>query len=271
MRRVASWAFPRSRSGSAASRARRRITCTARRLGLPRARDPRERLPVDAILAQLRNPVYVTVDLDAFDPAYVPGVGTPEPGGDWEEGLKLLRAVCERRQVVGSTSSSCAPSRDSPRQTSSRRSSEQDARIPGALPRRLPAQGGTARGRSVSQIRRSPDRCSAQRRRAPIAEALKAAVRLAKNQERRLRSGHPWVFSNEIESIEEGLAPGDEVVVLDHRGQPIGVGLLQPSFADRGPPLRAPRPPIDADLVRDRIELALRLRRGSCPSRPRIV
>jgi len=42
------------------------------------------------------------VDLDAFDPAYVPGVGTPEPGGlTWDEGLKILRAVCERRQVVG--------------------------------------------------------------------------------------------------------------------------------------------------------------------------
>jgi agmatinase len=59
-------------------------------------------LPVEAILSRLRNPVYITVDLDAFDPAYVPGVGTPEPGGlTWEEGLKLLRAVCERRQVVG--------------------------------------------------------------------------------------------------------------------------------------------------------------------------
>lgn len=59
-------------------------------------------LPIDSILARLRNPVYVTVDLDYFDPAYVPGVGTPEPGGaTWEEGLKLLRAVCERRQVVG--------------------------------------------------------------------------------------------------------------------------------------------------------------------------
>lgn len=59
-------------------------------------------MPVDAILAELRNPVYVTVDLDFFDPAYVPGVGTPEPGGGtWEEGLRLLRAVCERRQVVG--------------------------------------------------------------------------------------------------------------------------------------------------------------------------
>ena len=59
-------------------------------------------LPVDAILDELTNPIYISVDLDFFDPAYVPGVGTPEPGGGtWEEGLKLLRAVCERRQVVG--------------------------------------------------------------------------------------------------------------------------------------------------------------------------
>jgi agmatinase len=59
-------------------------------------------LDVNAILATLGNPVYVTVDLDAFDPAYCPGVGTPEPGGlTWEEGLGLLRAVFERRQVVG--------------------------------------------------------------------------------------------------------------------------------------------------------------------------
>ncbi len=62
----------------------------------------RDGLPVDRILDSLRNPVYISIDLDAFDPAYVPGVGTPEPGGlAWEEGLRLLRAVCERRQVVG--------------------------------------------------------------------------------------------------------------------------------------------------------------------------
>src|SRR5438552_3432851 len=67
------------------------------------AREIRERgLPVEQILQSLRNPVYISIDLDAFDPAYVPGVGTPEPGGlTWEEGLRLLRAVCERRQVVG--------------------------------------------------------------------------------------------------------------------------------------------------------------------------
>ncbi|TMQ55534.1 MAG: hypothetical protein E6K74_02995 [Candidatus Eisenbacteria bacterium] len=53
-------------------------------------------------------------------------------------------------------------------------------------------------------------------------------VRLGKNQDRRLRSGHPWVFSNEIESIEKGLEPGSEVVVQDHRGVPVGVGLYNP-------------------------------------------
>lgn len=59
-------------------------------------------LSVEAILAELGNPVYVTIDLDAYDPAFVPGVGTPEPGGlTWDEGLRLLRAVFERRQVVG--------------------------------------------------------------------------------------------------------------------------------------------------------------------------
>lgn len=59
-------------------------------------------LDVEAVLAELGNPVYVSIDLDAFDPAFVPGVGTPEPGGlSWDEGLRLLRAVFERRQVVG--------------------------------------------------------------------------------------------------------------------------------------------------------------------------
>lgn len=72
-------------------------------LSIHLAREIREKgLPVEAIVGELQNPVYVTIDLDAFDPAYCPGVGTPEPGGlTWDEGLRLLRAVCERRQIVG--------------------------------------------------------------------------------------------------------------------------------------------------------------------------
>jgi agmatinase len=46
--------------------------------------------------------VYVTVDLDAFDPAEMPAVGTPEPGGlRWREFFAIFRQVCEKTTVVG--------------------------------------------------------------------------------------------------------------------------------------------------------------------------
>ncbi len=46
--------------------------------------------------------VYVTVDLDAFDPAEMPSVGTPEPGGlRWREFFTIFRQVCEQTEVVG--------------------------------------------------------------------------------------------------------------------------------------------------------------------------
>jgi len=54
------------------------------------------------VLASLRKKVYVTVDIDGFDPAFAPGTGTPEPGGlDWRQVTGLLRRVCRERQVVG--------------------------------------------------------------------------------------------------------------------------------------------------------------------------
>jgi agmatinase len=46
--------------------------------------------------------VYVTVDLDAFDPAEMPAVGTPEPGGlRWREFFSIFKQVAEKTQVVG--------------------------------------------------------------------------------------------------------------------------------------------------------------------------
>lgn len=46
--------------------------------------------------------VYVTIDLDGLDPAVVPGVGTPEPGGlGWHDLLRFLRALARQKQVVG--------------------------------------------------------------------------------------------------------------------------------------------------------------------------
>ena len=59
-------------------------------------------LPADDILAALGDDVYVSVDLDVFDPSLMPAVGTPEPGGlDWTQVTSLLRRVGESRRIVG--------------------------------------------------------------------------------------------------------------------------------------------------------------------------
>lgn len=48
------------------------------------------------------TPLYITVDLDAFDPAYLPDTGTPEPGGlDWYQVTGLIRAAAAQHRVVG--------------------------------------------------------------------------------------------------------------------------------------------------------------------------
>lgn len=57
---------------------------------------------VDRVVESLGETVYITIDCDGMDPAIMPAVGTPEPGGlSWQEMLTLLRAVISRRRVVG--------------------------------------------------------------------------------------------------------------------------------------------------------------------------
>ena len=57
---------------------------------------------VSDIVDRLSGDVYITVDLDVFDPAVLPAVGTPEPGGmSWGQVTALLRAVGEARRIVG--------------------------------------------------------------------------------------------------------------------------------------------------------------------------
>jgi agmatinase len=56
---------------------------------------------VEALLKWGKH-VYVTVDLDAFDPAEMPAVGTPEPGGlHWREFFQMFKQVCDKMEVVG--------------------------------------------------------------------------------------------------------------------------------------------------------------------------
>lgn len=57
---------------------------------------------IERVVDSLGETVYITIDCDGFDPAIMPSVGTPEPGGlTWYEALTLLRRVIESRRVVG--------------------------------------------------------------------------------------------------------------------------------------------------------------------------
>lgn len=57
---------------------------------------------MDAAIDQMTDNVFITIDLDAFDPSILPSTGTPEPGGLlWYETLEFLKQVFEEKNVVG--------------------------------------------------------------------------------------------------------------------------------------------------------------------------
>ena len=65
---------------------------------------------IDRALAALGDKVFITFDVDYFDPSLMPATGTPEPGGlPWYPTLKLLRRVFAERTVVGADVVELAP------------------------------------------------------------------------------------------------------------------------------------------------------------------
>lgn len=61
----------------------------------------------------LSDNVYISIDLDVFDPAVMPSVGTPMPGGmGWYETLDLLRFIIMSKNVVGLDITELSPVKD---------------------------------------------------------------------------------------------------------------------------------------------------------------
>lgn len=57
---------------------------------------------INDVISQLGSRVYITIDLDVFDPSIMPSTGTPEPGGlDWYLVLKLLKKVYMKKTIIG--------------------------------------------------------------------------------------------------------------------------------------------------------------------------
>jgi 23S rRNA (cytosine1962-C5)-methyltransferase len=99
-----------------------------------------------------------------------------------------------------------------------------------------------------------------------------APLRLRRNEDRRLRAGHLWVFSNEVD-VERtpltGFEPGEPVEVQDSRGAPLGAGYVNPhSLICARLVSRDAARPLDGDLLRSRLRRALALRETLFPGRP---
>ncbi len=65
---------------------------------------------MDQALERITGPVYITFDVDYWDPSFMPSTGTPEPGGgDWYQTLKFMRRVFAERNVVAADIVELAP------------------------------------------------------------------------------------------------------------------------------------------------------------------
>lgn len=62
-------------------------------------RDIKKLIP--QVLKKLTDTVYITIDVDGFDPSVIPATGTPQPGGFmWYEALDLFRSVIAKKNIV---------------------------------------------------------------------------------------------------------------------------------------------------------------------------
>jgi 23S rRNA (cytosine1962-C5)-methyltransferase len=102
-----------------------------------------------------------------------------------------------------------------------------------------------------------------------VQDTMLPPLRLKKNEDRRLRAGHLWVFSNEVDVARTPLTafePGDAVAVEDHRGAPLGAGYVNPrSLIAARLVGRDPARPLDDALLRERLTRALALRERLFP------
>lgn len=91
-----------------------------------------------------------------------------------------------------------------------------------------------------------------------------ARLRLLKHEDRRIRAGHVWVFSNEIDTKAtplQAFAPGDPVLIEDAGGHPLGSGYVNPHALICARLIsRDPRYLLDQSLITHRLNVALALR-----------
>ncbi|HTE48330.1 MAG TPA: agmatinase, partial [Candidatus Paceibacterota bacterium] len=70
---------------------------------------------INEILKSIKTKyVYITVDVDGFDPSYMPGTGTAVQGGlEWWYGVELIERVIDQKEIIGADIVEVSPMRDS--------------------------------------------------------------------------------------------------------------------------------------------------------------
>lgn len=102
-----------------------------------------------------------------------------------------------------------------------------------------------------------------------MSEQQPARLRLKRGEERRLRSGHLWIYSNEVDIDKtplKDLQAGSEVVVEDHRGKPLGRAYVNPqSLICARLISRNPEQALSSSLLKKRLEQAISFRERLFP------
>ncbi|HET7251584.1 MAG TPA: class I SAM-dependent rRNA methyltransferase [Gemmatimonadales bacterium] len=94
---------------------------------------------------------------------------------------------------------------------------------------------------------------------------MTARLVLRRHQDRRVRGGHPWIFSNEVAALEGEPADGDLVEVVDERGAFLGRAYLNRHSLIMARVVTRGRDPVDADFFARRLERAVRWRETVLP------
>ena len=75
-----------------------------------------EKMPkISEILKAIKtDKIYLSIDVDGFDPSYMPGTGTPVQGGlDWNYGIDLLKKITKEKELIGMDIVEVAPQKES--------------------------------------------------------------------------------------------------------------------------------------------------------------
>lgn len=70
--------------------------------------------PVEKILESIKTKyLYITVDVDGFDPSVMPGTGTPVPGGlSWYYGIDLIEKAINKSELIGTDIVEVSPQKE---------------------------------------------------------------------------------------------------------------------------------------------------------------